>query len=162
MAENTRAIDTRDDSEPTAHQAAEHVEAEAVTSAARNGDGPASERADGYERIAKNAASLAASDEAESSIPNAIGVLTGEPVKARKSGASKPSAKSPTTKAAAKKASAKAPAKKPTAKSTAKKADAKPAAKKAANKPAAKKAAAKAPRKPAAKKAPAKAKNKDQ
>ncbi len=134
---NERVIAAHDDSDPSAHRAAAHMQG-----LASSGIGERSDEAKAASQPLhdENVATLASIGDDDSTIPNASGVLDGKPVK-------------PVKKPAAKKAAAR-----PAAKKAAAKPAAKPAAKKAAAKPAAKKAAAAKPAatKPAAKKAPAK------
>ncbi len=144
---NERVIAAHDDSDPSAHRAAEHMQG-----LASSGIGERSDEAKAATQPLhdENVASLASVGDDDSTVPNASGVLDGHPVKpAKKAAAKKPAAKPTAKKAAAK------PAAKPTAKPAAK-----PAAKATAAKTAAKKATAEKPaaKKPAAKKAPAKPK----
>jgi hypothetical protein len=127
IAHNERAIAAHDDADPVAHRAAEHMQEEIELASTIERSEEA--KVTGRGQLQANVEALAATSDDDDTVPNAQGVLSGEPVKAapKKAAAKKPAAK----KAAAPKAPA---AKKPAAK--------KPAAKKAAAKPAATKAPA--------------------
>lgn len=121
---NEQAISAHDGSDPVAHRAAEHMQEEIGLASSGLGERSPEAKESGRQMLDRNAEALAASARTgDAMVPNAQGVLGGEPVK--------PAAKKP----AARKPAAKPPAKKPAAK--------KPAAKPAAKKPAAKKAPAK-------------------
>jgi hypothetical protein len=142
IARNERAIDAHDVSDPVAHRAAELMQEELELTETTAGERSAELKATGRGQLESTVEALASASDADDTVPNAQGVLSGEPVKPAKNAAAK--------KPAAKKAAPKPAAKKAAPKPAAKKAAAKPAAKKAAEKPAAKK--------PATKKAPAKKK----